>query len=205
MARAYSMDRRAVQREQTRSRLIGAVHALIIERRSTAVQMAEIAERAEVSIRTAYNHFASTGELLGAAMATITEEFAQLQPDAVDTSDTPPREAFRRLIRDWYNLFAVDADKLDAMLAIHDSEELGASLIEARNLRIDRITAILDRADEQGLLRVPLRDAVALTYCATGFASWSALVPQFGLDQDHAIDLMMESLLRTLFSDDARG
>lgn len=202
MARAYSMDRRSVQREQTRARLIGAVHALIIERGSMAVQMAEIAERADVAVRTAYNHFASTDELLGAAMAAITEEFARLAPATPDTVDIPPREAFGVFIHDWYGLFAVEAEKLEAMLAIRDSEELTAALSEARRLRLSRAEEILTRADAQGLLRVPLRDAQAVTYCATGFAAWSALVPQFGLGQDHAVRLMGETLLTALFVDE---
>ncbi|MFF5108095.1 TetR/AcrR family transcriptional regulator [Streptosporangium sp. NPDC000509] len=201
MARAYSMDRRSVQREQTRARLITAVHALIIERGSIEVQMAEIAERANVSVRTAYNHFASSDELLGAAMAAITEEFAQLAPDTTDISDTPPRAAFRAFIHDWYGLFAVESDKLEAMMAIRESEDFAAALVEARKLRLDRATDILTRAAEQGLLRVPLRDAQAMTYCATGFASWSALVPQFGLSQEHAVRVMTETLTRALFTD----
>jgi AcrR family transcriptional regulator len=193
------MERRAIQREQTRDRLIQAVQELIIERGSTAIQMADIARRADVATRTAYNHFSSTDELLGAAMATITDEFAKLAPAPVNAEQIPPKEAFRNLIREWYDELALESDKLEALLSIRNSPELAEALSAARQLRLTRIRDVLVSADEQGLLRLPLEDALAVSYCMTGYASWASLVPQFGLKHDRATLLVTDTLCHAIF------
>lgn len=201
MPRTYSMERRAAEREHTRTRLIQAVQALIMERGSTAIQMADIAQRADVAVRTAYNHFSSTNELLGAAMATITNEFAKIAPAPVHAKHLPPQEALRTLVHDWYDQLRRESDKLETLLSIRDSPELLEALGAARRLRLERIRAVLEAADQEGALRVSLEDALALSYCMTGYASWAALVLQCGVTHEHATRLVSDVLCRSLFKD----
>lgn len=62
--RAYSSPLRAEQAEQTTARIVQAAVDLLSERDASDLAMAEVAERAGVSVRTVYRSFASKDELL---------------------------------------------------------------------------------------------------------------------------------------------
>jgi AcrR family transcriptional regulator len=63
-ARAYTSPLRAEQAEQTRARIVQAAVDLLSEGDARDLSMAEVAERAGVSVRTVYRSFANKDELL---------------------------------------------------------------------------------------------------------------------------------------------
>ena len=57
MKRSYNLGRRAETAAETRQRLVDATASLHLERGISAVSLRDVAERARVSVGTAYHHF----------------------------------------------------------------------------------------------------------------------------------------------------
>ena len=57
MKRSYNLGRRAETAAETRQRLVDATASLHLERGISAVSLPDVAERARVSVGTAYHHF----------------------------------------------------------------------------------------------------------------------------------------------------
>ncbi|MFW2383245.1 MAG: TetR/AcrR family transcriptional regulator, partial [Acidimicrobiales bacterium] len=76
-------DLRSRQREVARQSIVDACAELVTERRHLDFTMKEVAERAGMSLRTVYNHFAAREDLLDALGVTMDEESRALGgPDA---------------------------------------------------------------------------------------------------------------------------
>ena len=199
MPRRYSMVRRARAREDTRQRLMTAGTELVMAAGSASVTMTAVAERAGVSLRTAYNHFAGVDALLGAVMAGINEEFSALAPAPVTTESRTPEEALRELVTQWFDEVARHEARIGALLTIRDAADLDEALAVARQIRLDRVRAVLEEAGAENRLRVPLDDAVAAAYVQTSYQTWAALVPQLGLTTAAAADLVTRSVAAFAF------
>jgi AcrR family transcriptional regulator len=70
-ARSYTSPLRTDQAEQTRQRIVQAAVDLLSEGDARDLSMADVAERAGVSVRTVYRSFASKDELLDAVIGWI--------------------------------------------------------------------------------------------------------------------------------------
>ena len=70
-ARTYSSPLRAEQAEQTTARIVQAAVDLLSEGDASDLSMADVAERAGVSVRTVYRSFASKDELLDGVIGWI--------------------------------------------------------------------------------------------------------------------------------------
>jgi AcrR family transcriptional regulator len=84
-ARTYSSPLRAEQAEQTKARVVQAAVDLLAEGDAGDLSMAEVAERAGVSVRTAYRSFATKDELLDGVIDWINH-------DIVRRGGAPPTE-----------------------------------------------------------------------------------------------------------------
>jgi AcrR family transcriptional regulator len=197
--RSYSMAKRAQARDQTRQRLMSAGTDLVLEGGSTTLTMTAVAERADVALRTVYNHFATVDDLFAAVMGAINEEFAALAPEPVDAENGSPVAALRALTGQWFAEIARQADRLAALLSIRGSAGLDRALAAARQLRLERVRSIMAVAERGGLLRVSLDDAVAMAYVETSYQTWAALVPQLGMTTDAAADLVTRSIAAFAF------
>lgn len=196
LPRAYSMANRAVAREETRQRLVTAALSLIVEQGSTQQTMAQVADRAGVSTRTVYTHFSSFSELLSAAMSAITAQLSEIAPEPVDTEALAPEDALRRLVSQWFSELARNDTGLAALVGIHDFPELEEALGEARELRLNRVRAVLTLAERRALLRVPLASAVAMAYAITGYHAWASLVRDLQLSSEEAATLVSDAIVR---------
>lgn len=197
MPRRYSMAKRAQAREDTRQRLMTSATDLVMEKGSANVPMTTIAERAEVSLRTAYNHFASVDALLAAVMAGINAEFSALAPAPVSTDRRTPEQALRELVVQWFEEVTRQQSRIAALITIRDSAELDEALAAARQIRLDRVRAVLAEAGDR--LSIPLDEAAAMAYVQTSYQSWVALVPQLGLSTEQAADLVTRSIAAFAF------
>lgn len=194
MPRRYSMAKRAQAREDTRQRLMAAATDLVMAKGSANITMTAVAEGAEVSLRTAYNHFATVDALLAAVMATINEEFSALAPAPVSTHDQRPEQALRELVAQWFDELARQEARIGALITIRDSTELDEALAAARQIRLERVRAVLSVAEADGRLRVPVDEATAVAYVQTSYQTWVALVAQLGLTTTAAADLVARSI-----------
>src|SRR5688572_23041681 len=102
--RAYNLGRRAETAAETRQRIVEATFALHSERGITGTSLRDIAERAGVSVGTAYHHFPTYLDAIRACGAHVAASFP-LPPDTVfeGIEDSPGR--LRVLVRElcsWY-------------------------------------------------------------------------------------------------------
>jgi AcrR family transcriptional regulator len=84
-ARTYSSPLRAEQAEQTTARIVQAAVDLLSEGDASDLSMAEVAERAGVSVRTVYRSFAGKDELLDGVIGWINEHIGQLATSRPET------------------------------------------------------------------------------------------------------------------------
>lgn len=194
MPRTYSMEKRGRAREDTRQRLMAAAADLIMEKGTAKITMTAVAGRADVALRTVYNHFTSLDALLAAVMAMINEEFAALAPAVVDARPRSPEQAMHDLVVQWFRELAKHDKRIGALTTIRDSVELAHALASSRQLRLERVRSVLSMAEACDRLRVPLDEAAAMAYVQTSYQSWVALVPQLGLSSDEAADLVTRSI-----------
>jgi AcrR family transcriptional regulator len=89
-------------RADTRSRILEMAWALIRERGTKGVTVAEIADAAEVSRQLVYFHFESRAGLL-VAMARHHDVKSGFVDRVVDTRSLPPVEGLEALLREWYD------------------------------------------------------------------------------------------------------
>ncbi|MQA04246.1 MAG: TetR family transcriptional regulator [Streptosporangiales bacterium] len=189
MSRTDAKAKRAQVRESTRQLLISTATELLRERGSAGLTMTAVARRADVAVRTVYNHFPSAEKLIVATMTAVSKRFAALRPDRTELDEMPPLELLRTFIARWYAELARIEHTLDAVMSVRGSATLDEALNEGRELRLRYLRVVLAKAEECGQLRVPLDDAVAVAYTATSYQSWVSFVPQLGLSVGEAAEL----------------
>ena len=87
MPRKYALGKRAIQRADTRRRIIDAALALYQERGVSATTMLDVARRADVAPGTVANHFGSAAALATEATTTILADLRMPTPDLFDGVD----------------------------------------------------------------------------------------------------------------------
>lgn len=87
--RTYTMQRRAELAAETRERVVRATVALHAEKGPLTTTYAMIAERAQVSPQTVYNHFPDPGALFGACTSHVLDRAPPLGPDAYRSGRSP--------------------------------------------------------------------------------------------------------------------
>src|SRR6266545_1900111 len=102
--RRYRLDSRAEAAEQTRRRILDAIHALHAEQGIYATTMSHIAERAGVSVGTVYHHFPTYED----AVFACAKETAEMLPfpTAQIFADSSTMDArVRRLTREGFGFY----------------------------------------------------------------------------------------------------
>ncbi|HEX6160555.1 MAG TPA: helix-turn-helix domain-containing protein [Thermoanaerobaculia bacterium] len=102
--RPYNLGRRAETAAETRQRLVEATAALHMERGISAVSLRDIAERAAVSVGTAYHHFPTYLDAVRACAA-HTAAASPLPPETIFDGIAETDERVQLLIRElcrWY-------------------------------------------------------------------------------------------------------
>lgn len=204
MPRTDAMNRRAQVRESTRHLLISAATELLRERGTAGLTMTAVARRADVAVRTVYNHFASVDKLTAATMAGVTTRFAAVLPETLEPVPQRPVETLREFVAQWFAELARCEQRMDAVLSVRGSTELDDALAHARDLRLRRLRDVLSVADGQGALRVSVDEAAALAYVVTSYQSWMALVPQLGFGTAEAAELVANWVVTCTFRPEAR-
>jgi AcrR family transcriptional regulator len=87
LPRKYALGKRAIQRADTRRRIIDAALALYQERGVSATTMLDVARRADVAPGTVANHFGSAAALATEATTSILADLRMPTPDLFDGID----------------------------------------------------------------------------------------------------------------------
>jgi AcrR family transcriptional regulator len=106
--RKYSMDKRGAAVEETRQRIVRATLELHAKKGIFDTSWKDIAELADVSLATVYNHFPSLHELLPACGALIMARIRPLSPGDAQRifGNTPSlEERLRRLVTEIFDFY----------------------------------------------------------------------------------------------------
>ena len=140
--RTYNLGRRAETAAETRQRLVEATFALHAERGVTATSLRDIADRAGVSVGTAYHHFPTYGDAIRACGAHVAA--TEPLPDEsvfADLDDPDARiRAFVRALCVWYERHPW-FEHIRAERAFHPPLEEHMILFESRLAELVRLAA----------------------------------------------------------------
>ena len=183
--RTYNLGRRAETAAETRQRLVEATAALHHERGISAVSLRDVAERAGVSVGTAYHHFPTYLDAV-TACAAHTAVVYQLPGEAIFDDVDDVDERVRVLVRElcgWYErqpwLERIRAERSlyppveEAMTAV---EQLIAKLARAAaRCSADEartVAALVDVAVYTSLRRADLSAARAVNRMSEAVLAW---------------------------------
>jgi AcrR family transcriptional regulator len=197
MPRRYSMQARAQQATATRTRLLQAAVEVLAEVGVAQLTMQAVAERADTALRTVYNHFPSKEALVVDAYDGV----ANYVKDAVAAIPGTgcPQERLGWFTDAVFDSYQHESPGAAAIMRVTGVPEYDAHLADVRAWRREQLTALLRPADRAGSLKVPLKEAVALAFAWTAFATWASLVDESGLSPAAARQLARRSLTATLF------
>lgn len=86
-------DRREAQKQRTREQILQAAEALVNQQRSARFSVDELAERADVSRRTIFNHFASLDDVLITLASERLRPFISHFADTIGAAEPPVTRA----------------------------------------------------------------------------------------------------------------
>jgi AcrR family transcriptional regulator len=140
--RTYNLGRRAETAAETRQRLVDATAALHAERGISATSLRDIAERAGVSVGTAYHHFPTYLDAVRACGA-HTMASSPLPPETIFDGVEEPEErvhVFVRELCDWYSRNPW-LERIRPERSAYPPVEDGLSLLERSIEQLARVAA----------------------------------------------------------------
>ena len=198
MPRRYSMDTRQRAAQDARDRILEAALDELAACGSEAITLQSVADRADVAVRTLYNHFANRNELLTAAFLHHTSQTRQAV-EALRVPDADPDEQLRHVVGAYYRRYAQMGPRLAVLLSLRGAPELDREILAIRDWRRQLLTTIIDRAHRQGTLAVPVPSALALAFTLTSYAGWQTLHDAAGGGPEEAHLVAVEVLESALF------
>jgi TetR/AcrR family transcriptional regulator, transcriptional repressor of bet genes len=189
---------------QARDRILEAALDEVAATGGGGVTLQAVAARADVALRTLYNHFAGRDELLAAAFLHHAAQ-TRAAVEAVTLPDAAPQEQLQHVLEAYHRRYADMGDRLSALLSMRGFPDLEEQIRVIRGQRRRLLEEIVEHAERAGVLHLPPATAVALAYTLTGHAGWQALCEQAGGDPVEASRLADEALRSALFHDGTRA
>jgi AcrR family transcriptional regulator len=190
-----------VKREQTtaaiRHRILNAALDEIAQAGETLTLQA-VASRADVALRTLYNHFSNRDALLSAAFQYHFEQ-TRAAVEAVSIPNAPPTEQLRHVVGAYYTRYATMGRRLGALLSLRGFPELDEQIDAIRGWRTQVLRQIIRDARRAGTLTMPEPTALALVFTMTSYASWDVLVRESQGDTAEAARVGTAALTTALF------
>lgn len=171
---------RARQRDLARKTIVDACAELVTERHHLDFSMKEVAERAAVSLRTVYNHFATREDLLDALGDIMDEQSREL--GGPQARDLETRDDLLRAVRTNFSIF----DRLGGISEAFAQLPLADVGRDAD--RATRTKLITDFIAHQ-MPTVPAEDAAAIAVMLRhllSHRSWFWLTHEYGLETTEA-------------------
>ena len=195
MPRNYSMDTRAAATDAVRHRILEAALDELVAAPSGSLTLQAVAARADLAVRTLYNHFPHREALLTAAFI----DHTALSRAAVAAASVPhahPAQQLQYLVEAYYTRYRDMGPRLTALLAVRELPALTTQIIEIRTWRHEVLTQVIHTAHQAGLLTTTEPVAVALTFTATSHAYWHMLTTE--LDTTTAPTITTNALLAAI-------
>lgn len=195
------MENRSAATAATRQRIVEAALDEVVATNGEPITLQGVAKRADLSLRTLYNHFPNREALLGAAFF---HHAAQTRAtiEAITVPEADPAEQLRHTVAAYYGRYAVMGARLTALLSLRGFPELEEQIGAIRAWRRQVISQVIARAQEAGLLQIEEPTAVALVFTMTSNATWQQLVGELDGNAVAATDIATEALNATLFHPD---
>ena len=190
MKRTYTLKRRAEQQAETRRRIVEAAVDLHSSVGPALTSISMVAERAGVQRHTLYAHFPEERSLFLACSGLALERDPLPEAEAW-RAIAGRRERLRAGLRAVYDWYARNADMAGCVLRDAEYHTLTREIIQLRfgppMTAYHEILGVQLSARQRALLHLAL-----------GFFTWRALVRESGLQQDAAVDAMVQAIDRDL-------
>ncbi|MCZ7528925.1 MAG: TetR/AcrR family transcriptional regulator [Acidimicrobiia bacterium] len=177
-------DLRTRQRDLARQSILDACADLITERRHLDFAMRDVAERAGVSLRTVYNHFATREDLLDALGQDFDDQMAER--GGPDARDLRSGDDLLAAVRTNLRLFD-ELDGISEAIAQMPLADVGrhAKRAERTRILVDHLAGLMPNvpADDAHTIAVVLRHLLS-------HRSWFWLTREYGLDVDEVADVI---------------
>jgi AcrR family transcriptional regulator len=176
------MVNRAAATAVVRQRILDAALDELVAVDGGSLTLQAVADRADLALRTLYNHFPSRDALLSAAFQHHTAQ-TRAAVRAVSPPDVEAPEQLRLAIDAYYSRYAAMGPRLTALLSVRGYPELDEEIRTIRAWRREVLRKIIRRAGRAGMLIMPEATALALAYTMTSHATWQLLASE--LDGAH--------------------
>jgi len=199
--RRYEQRIRAQSAEETRRRILDAVHRRLREAPAQRVGLDRIAREAGVSRSTIYLVFGSRAGLFDALLEEVYERGGQERLlEAVEHPDA--REHLRRGLRAGAQMFAADRDVFRALfsMAALDEEAVGGTMRRTERRRARGMARLARHLAEQDVLRpdVTVEEAGNVLWLLASFDAFDQLFTGRGLSLDETVELLVATAERGL-------
>jgi AcrR family transcriptional regulator len=203
MSRRYEQRIRAATAEQTRRRILDAMHVRLRRLPSEAVSVEAVARDAGVARSTVYTIFGSRAGLFDAV---VEEVMVRAGFDRViEAGSAPdPRDHLRLALRASCETFAAERDVARAIYAMShlDPDAVGGVGDRLERGRLEGMRHLAARLAAAGLLRdgVSVAEAVDVLWTVTSFDVFDLLYTGRGLSIDDVAERLRATAERTLLA-----
>jgi AcrR family transcriptional regulator len=136
MATSDAADsRRARKRDRTRSELLDAARALIVERGVAGLRVSDVTERSDVALGSFYSHFETKDEIVEAVVAEAVSSLADAIGDVSDQLEDPA-EAMSVGARQLVGLGRSEPELAKLLLALDHAERRFQAIVWRRSLPV---------------------------------------------------------------------
>lgn len=191
--RTYKSTLREDQMEQTRERILETLEKMLADETATEVSVAAVAERAKISVRTAYRYFPTKEALLDEFNVWMRKRFGS---PPVPASMEELEDNAAALIR----YFETNSQMIRASRSMSAREVRKRRKLDQVNAMTKLTAAVVQRLDDR---EIKLR--AAMIHQLLGSDGWLNLRENWGLTQDECIEAVqwgLRTLTAQLHADD---
>ena len=191
------MTKRAEDLDATRRELVQATLDVAAEGGLDALTMQAVANRADVAVRTVYNYFDSREALIAAAMGRLTARTREAV-ERIEVPDGSPRERLLAFVSAYVASYEEQGATLPIVFGSVHVPMVGEVVEEMRAWRRRELQRILRSAERAGALSVSVREALAVCYLATAYATYATMVGDLRVSPESARVSLVEMVDRAV-------
>lgn len=198
MPRRYSMDRRSGDFDLTRRQILDAVVDVVADVGLDALTVQAVAARADVALRTVYNHFESREGLIAAALGDLTEQ-TRAAVRSIIVAERSGRHQLLAFADAYLHSYEQQGNAVRVLMNASSIPGVSAAIGDVRTWRRQQIRSMLRQARTDDELNVPLAEAVNIAYLATAYSTYASLTMDLTLSPGAARATVRTMLDRSLF------